>query len=55
MVETSNGLGPLATRYALPNGLNITQGSYVYAKIEPSSDLRWMGDLLTSELRSISR
>jgi hypothetical protein len=55
MVETSNGLGPLATRYALPNGLNITQGSYVYAKIEPSSDLRWMGDLLTSELRIISR
>jgi hypothetical protein len=45
-------------QYILPNGLNVTEwdyGSTAFAKLQPASDLQWLGDLLTPELRAMSR
>jgi hypothetical protein len=43
------------TQNLLPNGFNTTTSSYISAIIRPSSDLSWMGDLLTKEARAASR
>jgi hypothetical protein len=40
---------------ALPNGVNISTGSYLSARIRPDEDLSWMGDLLTQDGRIASR
>ena len=45
-------------RYTLPSGLNVSgqnMGSATFATLQPASDLQWLGDLLTPELRAISR
>jgi hypothetical protein len=43
--------------FALPNGINLTYdgNSRTFVIIRPSNDLRWLGELLTPELRAISR
>jgi hypothetical protein len=45
-------------QYILPNGLNVTEwdrSPSSFAKIQPTSDLQWLGDLLTPELRAMSK
>jgi hypothetical protein len=43
--------------YSLPNGINISTGARYsdVATMKPSSDLTWMGDLLTDSVREASR
>jgi hypothetical protein len=45
------------TTFMLPNGISLTHswGPSAFAVIRPSAGLRWLGDLLTPELRAISR
>jgi hypothetical protein len=45
-------------QYTLPTGLNIIESAHsasAFAKIHPTSDLQWLGDLLTLELRAMSK
>ncbi|KAH7400964.1 hypothetical protein DE146DRAFT_755402 [Phaeosphaeria sp. MPI-PUGE-AT-0046c] len=45
------------TEYMLPTGLNVSYGGPPgeFAAIQPAKNLTWMGDLLTPELRAMSR
>jgi hypothetical protein len=53
LVERKGNASAFQTSYTLPNGFNISFDEV--AMIRPSSDLSWMGDLLTPELTAMSR
>jgi hypothetical protein len=56
ITKTNDTRSSSSSRYTLPNGYNISDGSGpVTDIIRPSSSLDWLGERLTPELRAMSR
>jgi hypothetical protein len=57
LVARQGNASAFDTLYTLPNGFNVSlkAGSAELAMIKPSPDLSWIGELLTPELRTMSR